>query len=186
MPRHRRRPWISTLLLAFLAAALFSWFPAEGAQQPTVVFVVRHAEKAKDDPRDPNLSEAGRRRAEDLAQLLSTADVTHLFSSQFLRTRQTLAPLAQQQELEIQVISAHDPDKQKEALLRLPPGSVAVVVGHSNTVPAMVQSLGGAPDGLLHTEDGDVLHHDEYDRLFLVILPVGDQGIRTLEMRYGD
>jgi phosphohistidine phosphatase SixA len=182
----RHSPWISAVLLAFLVTVLFWWFPAEGAQQPTVVVVVRHAEKAKDDPRDPNLSEAGRRRAEDLARLLSTADVTHLFSTQFRRTRQTLAPLAQQQELEVQVISAHDADKQKEALLRLPPGSVAVLAGHSNTVPDMVRSLGGTLDGLLHTEDGDMLHHDEYDRLFLVILPVGGQGIRTLEMRYGD
>jgi phosphohistidine phosphatase SixA len=185
-PRHHARPWISTVLLGFLAAALFPWFAAESAQQPTLVFVVRHAEKAKDDPRDPSLSEAGRQRAEDLAQLLSTSEVTHLFSSQFRRTRQTLAPLAQQQELEVQVISAHDPDKQKEALLGLPPGSVAVVAGHSNTVPAMVQSLGGNLNGLLDTEHGDMLHGNEYDRLFLVILSAGDHGIRTLEMRYGD
>ena len=185
-PRPDHRPWISAVLLAFLAAALFPWFAAEGAQQPTLVFVVRHAEKAKDDPRDPSLSEAGHRRAEDLAQLLSAARVTHLFSSQFRRTRQTLAPLAQQQELEVQVISAHDPDKQKEALLGLPPGSVAVVAGHSDTVPAMVQSLGGNLNGLLHTEDGDMLHDYEYNRLFLVILSAGDHGLRTLELRYGD
>ena len=185
-PRHHPRPWISAVLLAFLATALFPWFAAEGAQQTTLVFVVRHAEKAKDDPRDPSLSEAGRRRAEDLAQLLSAAEVTHLFSSQFRRTRQTLAPLAEQQELEMQVISAHDPDKQKEALLGLPPGSVAVLAGHSNTVPGMVQSLGGSLNGLLHTEDGEMLHDDEYNRLFLVILSAGDHAIRTLEMRYGN
>lgn len=185
-PKHHPRPWMSAVLLAFMGAALFPWFAAEGAQQSTLVFVVRHAEKAKDDPRDPSLSEAGQQRAQDLAQLLSAAEVTHLFSSQFRRTRQTLAPLAQQQELEVQVISAHDPDKQKEALLRLPPGSVAVLAGHSNTVPAMVQSLGGHLNGLLHTEDGELLHDDEYNRLFLVILSAGDHGIRTLEMRYGD
>ncbi len=183
--KHHPRPWISAVLLATLAAALFPWVAAEGAQQPTLVFVVRHAEKAKDDPRDPSLSEAGRRRAEELAQLLSAARVTHLFSSQFRRTRQTLAPLARQQELEVQVISAHDPDRQREALLGLPPGSVAVLAGHSNTVPGMVQSLDGSLNGLLHTEDGDMLHDDEYNRLFLVILSAGDHGIRTLELRYG-
>ena len=185
-PKNDSRRWISAVLLAFLAAALFPWVAAEGAQQPTLVFVVRHAEKAKDDPRDPSLSEAGRQRAEDLAQLLSAAEVTHLFSSQFRRTRQTLAPLARQQELEVHVISAHDPDKQKEALLGLPPGSVAVLAGHSNTVPGMIQSLGGTLNGLLRAENGDMLHDDEYNRLFLVIRSAGDHGIRTLEMRYGD
>jgi len=184
--RHPLRPWLAAILLTFLAGALLAWFPAQAAQQPTLVFVVRHAEKAKDDPRDPNLSEAGRRRAEDLAQLLSATEVTHLFSSQFRRTQQTLAPLAQQQKLKVQVISAHEPDKQKEAVLKLPPGSVAVLAGHSNTVPGLVQSLGGSLNGLLQMEDGDRLHDDEYDRLFLLILPAREHGIRTLELRYGD
>ena len=118
--------------------------------------------------------------------MLSAGGVTHLFSSEFRRTQQTLAPLARLQRLEVQVISAHDPDKQKEALLGLPAGSVAVVAGHSNTVPAMVQSVGGTVNGLISTEDGEMLQHDEYNRLFLVILPAGGKGIRALEMRYGD
>lgn len=187
MPEHRLRLWTSAVLVALLTTALLPGFPAEEPQQPTLVFFVRHAEKARDDPKDPNLNEAGRQRAQDLAQLLSVAGVTHLFSSEFRRTQQTLAPLAQQQKLEVQVISAEDPDKQKGALLQLPSGSVAVVAGHSNTVPALVQSVGGSLDGLLQDEQyGAMLHHGEYDRLFLVILSAGAPGVRTLELRYGE
>lgn len=184
--RELHRPWLTATLLAFLAMALLAWFPASAAEHPTLVFVVRHAEKAKDDPRDPKLNEMGLRRALNLARLLSAAEVTHLFSSQFHRTRQTLAPLAQQQELEIQEISAHEPDKQVRALRQLPPGSVAVVAGHSNTVPELIRLLGGSVNELRHTKDGDWLNDDEHDRLFLIILQAGSHGTRTLEMRYGD
>jgi hypothetical protein len=38
---------------------------------PTTVAVVRHAERADDDPRDPHLSAAGHARAEALAEALA-------------------------------------------------------------------------------------------------------------------
>lgn len=184
--REEVRPWITATLLAFLLTALLAFSPATGAEHPTLVFVVRHAEKAKDDRRDPSLSETGRRRAQALARLLSAAEVTHLFSSQFRRTQQTLAPLAKQQKLKIREISAGEPDKQVKALQQLPPGSVAVLAGHSNTVPELIRLLGGNVNELLRREDGGWLNDDEYDRLFLVILQAGSHGTRTLEMRYGD
>ena len=46
---------LAALLMTTLAAAL----PAR-AHDGTVVVVVRHAEKASDDPRDPSLTDAGR------------------------------------------------------------------------------------------------------------------------------
>jgi phosphohistidine phosphatase SixA len=180
---------VSLIALASLLLTGIGLLPAATkavAGEPTLVFLVRHAEKAKDDPRDPNLSEAGRKRARELARVLSAAGVTHLFSSEFRRTRQTLTPLAEQEGLQVLEISAHDPEKQKATLLDLPPGSVAVVAGHSNTVPGMVRSLGGTIDELLQTEHGEMLHDDQYDRLFLVVLPAGDgEGIRSVEIRYG-
>jgi phosphohistidine phosphatase SixA len=178
-----RRNALSLVLLLALAATPCL---AKAAPEAGMVFFVRHAEKAQDDPKNPSLSEAGEQRAEALARLLSAAEVTHLFASEFRRTRDTLAPLAKQRGLEVQVISAQDPDAQKEALLALPPGSVAVVAGHSNTVPGMVRDLGGDLGGLVHHEKhGDMLGDDEYHRLFLVILPGKGQEARTLELRYG-
>ena len=54
-------------LAAMLLAALLAPFHAQArpdAGDATVVVVVRHAEKAADDPRDPSLSPAGEVRAQ--------------------------------------------------------------------------------------------------------------------------
>ena len=62
--------------------------PGGGAK---IVFVVRHAEKRADDPRDPRLSRTGVERASALAAMLAHAGVTHLYSSEFRRTHETFA-----------------------------------------------------------------------------------------------
>src|SRR5690348_2764504 len=58
------------------------------------VILVRHGEKATDDPRDPSLSPAGEARARALAAMLAKAGVTHLFATQYRRTQATISPLA--------------------------------------------------------------------------------------------
>lgn len=188
--------WLRVALaLSLLWLAASAWSPARPAQAsavlqpPRTVFFVRHAEKAQADPADPSLSEAGRERAELLARTLANAGVTHLFATQHRRTALTLEPLAQALELEVTVIDARDGSSQLAALRALPPGAVAVVAGHSNTVPAMVAGLGGALGGLTDGQHGGVLAEDEYDRLVAVVLPPpGATGVdaRALDLRYGD
>ena len=68
---------------------------APTATGATTVIVVRHAEKATDDPRDPSLDAAGRLRAQALAAALEDAGVTALYATQYKRTRATVEPLAQ-------------------------------------------------------------------------------------------
>ena len=87
---------VVVLCLVFLSfGSLVAEAPLSPDPEPsTTVFLVRHAEKAKDDPRDPTLSDAGRRRAEALDALLVRVDVTHLFATEYKRTQQTLEPLA--------------------------------------------------------------------------------------------
>jgi phosphohistidine phosphatase SixA len=163
--------------------------PGSAATLPRTVFFVRHAEKAQDDPRDPSLSEAGSARADLLARTLEKTGVTHLFATEYRRTKLTLEPLAEALGLEITVIGARDGSSQLEAVRVLPPGAVAVVAGHSNTVPAMVADLGGSLAELTDSSHGRVLAEDEYDRLIAVVLPpAGAPGLapRALDLRYGD
>ena len=69
---------------ALLALALAVMLPMSAhAQDSTVVVVVRHAEKATDDPRDPSLSEAGLARAEALAAKLAAGSLDAAYSTQF-------------------------------------------------------------------------------------------------------
>lgn len=160
-------------LLAMLAAA-----PALAAD--TVIVVVRHAEKASDDPRDPSLSDAGQARAQALARSLADAGLDAAYATQFRRTRQTAEPAAQAAGLEVAVrpVSADNAAGDARALLAeiraLPAGSTVLVVGHSNTVPGLVEAFSGqpAPD----------MPETEYDRYTVVVL--GEHGARVLTSRY--
>jgi len=133
------------------------------------VILVRHAEKATDDPKDPSLSEAGAKRAEALARLLAHSGAKRLVASEFKRTQQTLAPLAQALGLDVETVSA----KELDALARGIEESTApvtVVAGHSNTVPALAARLGVQLERLKESPQGALLGDDEYGRVFVVTL----------------
>lgn len=148
---------------AFLTLAiLVTLAPAVLAQGP--IFVVRHAERADSGAGaptmnvDPNLSEAGRRRAESLATMLRDAGITAIYVTEFKRTQETAAPLAARLGLTPVRVSAKDMPA-LIARLRERQGA-ALVVGHSNTVPAIVEALTSTP--------AITIADDEYDNLFVV------------------
>lgn len=116
----------------------------------TLVVVVRHAEKADDDPVDPSLSEAGQLRAQELAKVLNDAKVSAIYTSQFKRTKQTAEPLALATGLAIQerpITGANLPtyaSNLAQEIRQNHAGQTVVVVSHSNTVPPIVTALSGA------------------------------------------
>jgi len=175
----------ATFALAGALPAFAGPDPARKAKaapvKPITVFAVRHAEKMPDGGRDPDLSEEGRARARMLADMLGSAGVTHLFASEYKRTQQTLEPLSAATGVRVKVIGAGNLAAQSEAIHGLPPGSVAVVAGHSNTVPDLVKQLGGAVTGLVKTEHGEMLDDATYDRIFQMILPPIGRAMRHLE-----
>lgn len=169
--------------LMLLSACATTGSAGKSSSPPTIVFFVRHAEKASDDPRDPSLSEAGRARALVLADLLAQAGVTHLFATEYRRTRETLEPLASKLGMEIWKTSSKATDVLVRAIEALPAGSVAVVAGHSNTIPLVIRRLGGEVARIKEAPEGPMLEDDEYDRLFVVIF--AGSAARVLELRYG-
>lgn len=142
------------IALALLAACAKAPPPVA----PTTVVFVRHAEKAKDHPDDPTLTAEGSARAQALAKLLAHGKPTHLYATEYKRTQLTLAPLASALGLSPTVLSSKDPSVQVDALRALAPGTIAVVAGHSNTVPQMIRKLGG------NTPD---LADPDYDRVLV-------------------
>lgn len=119
----------------------------------TTVFLVRHAEKAAAPAADPPLLEAGTKRAEELARTLTKAGIKTIYTSQYLRTKQTAEPLARQLGITSTVVpvkmSATNPRELAPQYLRemaerasSSPGNV-LIVGHSNTVPEIIKALGG-------------------------------------------
>src|SRR5512138_1440345 len=79
------------LLAAFALAACTTLTPPPVA---TTFVVVRHGEKASDTDRDPDLSAAGLERAQALARHLDGAGLVAVYTSDYRRTRQTVAPSA--------------------------------------------------------------------------------------------
>ena len=154
------------------------------------MILLRHAEKASDDARDPSLSAAGTVRATELARVLGALAVTHLFASAYKRTQLTLQPLATARKLTVATYDSRDLAKLAGELRGLPAGSVAVVAGHSNTTPELATLLGGQLTGL---DEKGQLPDDDYDRLVvqtLVACAPPENGsepraVATLEMRYG-
>lgn len=152
---------------------------------PVAIFLLRHAEKGANDPNDPDLSDAGRARAAALATMLEHAGVTHLFATDRKRTQQTLAPLAAKCGRTVAVLPADAVELEIEALRKLPPGSIAVVAGHSNTIPAVARALGGTVDDLTSNSDGEFL--PDYGRLLLLIRSgAGPATTRTLRLQFGE
>jgi broad specificity phosphatase PhoE len=130
--------------LLTLALALFSGL---ASAQPDLVILVRHAERAAEPAADPGLTPAGQQRAQALVQALAAAQVGAIITTQYKRTQDTAAPLAQALKLQPQVIAAERGQgaahvKAVAQAVRAMSGTL-LVVGHSNTVPAILAELGG-------------------------------------------
>ncbi len=95
---------VDAILGAAMAVLLTIALDASAQQ---AVIVVRHAEKADQTP-DTALSAQGKARAKSLADLLRGAGVTHIITSEYLRTRDTAAPLAAALGLTIEQVPARD------------------------------------------------------------------------------
>ena len=126
----------------------------------STVFIVRHAEKA-DASKDAELSEAGRPRAEALANMLRDSKISVIYTTEFKRTQQTAAPLAKALGLTITTLPAAN-QAALVAKLRTSTAPNSLVVGHGNTIPDVIKALGISE--LINISESD------YDNLFVVLL----------------
>ena len=149
---------------------------------PTVVILVRHAEKAAEPGADPRLSADGEQRARALAEALRGSGVQAVVTSQFQRTRATAAPLATALGITPDVVPASGDvamhaRQVAELVLSRHAGRTVLVVGHSNTIPAIVRALGGEATG--------DIPDPVYDRMYVVLRDPGSQAGRTMQVRFG-
>ena len=133
----------------------------------TVVYLVRHGEKATENPADPELSERGYARADSLASQLREAGVNVVITTHLKRTILTGRPLARMRGITPEIVPATSPTSAHidsvVAAVRRHPGATILVVGHSNTIGHIARKLGG--DNL-----GDLCDH-EYSNLIILSMP---------------
>jgi len=127
------------LPFAMLLAACATQAPRDVA--PLEVVVVRHAEKLADGD-DPALSDPGRARAQRLADLLRAEPLVAVYSTDTQRTRQTAKPSADAHGLAVTIYEPRMPPAEFVAWLeQTHPHGTVLVVGHSNTAPAIAAAL---------------------------------------------
>jgi broad specificity phosphatase PhoE len=174
--------------LAALLVAMQACAPAQPGQLPppvsgtTSIVVVRHAEKSTDDPRDPSLSATGEERARALSSLLRDAGVTDIYVTQYKRTRQTAEPLAKEAGISIverPITSANSATYARDLAQEIrtrSAGKGVLIVGHSNTVPDIVNALSGITI--------PAINDPEYDHIFVVVIPASGSP-RLMQLRFG-
>ena len=136
------------------------------AQKTLKVWVVRHAEKLTDNPkeRDPELSPIGLARAEVLKKYLGGQQIDSIFSTNYKRTKSTGFPLADKIGINIKT---YTPDGQKalvKQLLANASGKKVLIIGHSNTVLEIVEAFGGVKP------IKELIEESDYDYIFALTI----------------
>ena len=140
------------LMLSLLLALTGCMTATTPAAPEPVYYVVRHLH-TPEGQRDPDLLPEGQAAAERLVTMLPPPAI--IYVSDYKRTRQTAAPIAELYRLTPVI---YDPADTPALVTRVRQGPWPVlIVGHSNTVPDIVAALGGTrPAPLSHPDFGDV------------------------------
>lgn len=155
------------LLAAFVANVSFS--------QTSTYILVRHAEKdtsVKTNP-DPALSKEGEQRANNLVDALKEYKIDAVYSTNYLRTKSTVAPAAKKFGQDIQTYNPRDAKAFNEQLLGMK-GKTVLIAGHSNTVPGMVNLL-------LKEDRFRPLDESVYNKIFVVTVNGDKADVKVLE-----
>lgn len=145
------------------------------SESVTVYYFIRHAEKDTSDPtdKDPELTEAGIKRAEKWAEIFKEVPFDLIYSSDFKRTRETAKKIAGSQNQEIQLYDSGKLNDQ--GFQQKTKGKTVLVIGHSNTNPKFVNYI-------LEEEKYSDIDDKESGSLFIV--SVSPDGAKTSQLLY--
>jgi 2,3-bisphosphoglycerate-dependent phosphoglycerate mutase len=174
--------WAKRWLLAPLALLPLICLVALGyyfySSPVTTIIIVRHAEK-NIEPNNPNpsLSADGIVRSQTLLHVLGESSIKAIYTSQFFRTQQTAQPLAERLNLTATQVDAKDARGLVNGVLANHRGEVVLIVGHTNSIPQIIEALGGGaiPE----------IPETQYDNLFVVTLKRFGKP-QVVKLKYGN
>jgi len=164
-------------LMSSIPVALIATFETMASAQQTVI-LVRHAEiqgSAMAEPKGLPLTEAGEARAKRLAALLKDAGISAIYVTDFVRTRETAAPLARELNKDPVVLAKGDPQMLVEKLRTEHGGQTVLLVGHTDTLPGLAKALGHPAEIKIEPQD--------FGNLFVVTTRGGGSPV-LLRLRY--
>jgi phosphohistidine phosphatase SixA len=182
---HRKTSILVSLLIVL--AAFCQTASAQEEFKPVTVFVVRHAEKEDEPKQDPPLTKAGVARSQELARVLSGANIKAIFTSQFARTKLTAEPLVAKSGAAVtsltlkpnpsnlRLISEESTAELVNKILARP-GESVLVIGHSNWIPDVVRMLGG--------DTAVTVDEQKFDDLFIVTVYAKGKA-KVVQLKYG-
>jgi phosphohistidine phosphatase SixA len=175
----RRRPLFTPVWLAALGSVLAIivalWLWEMVGSMTVSVILVRHAEKLETTVADPGLTSMGQARAQALAEVLRDVPLAAIYVTEYRRSQDTAAPVAEMTGGQIVEVPADDVPALLQQL-RSHRGDVVLVVGHSDTLPGIISGLGGT---------STAVGGDDYSGMFIVTSgPV--TRTRVLTLRYGE
>ncbi|MDQ3180194.1 MAG: histidine phosphatase family protein [Acidobacteriota bacterium] len=153
------------LLSLLLGAFLFTFAGGNlfAQHRKLTVILLRHAEKdlsEEADTANPELSAAGKLRAQRLVKMINKYQPDIIYSSNYIRTKATVLPLAIKRRA---MIFMYDPRNLSQIAEQILSGKLQriVVVGHNNTTPMLANLLIGQ-------EKYKVLAESEYDKIWII------------------
>jgi|SRR5215831_1992119 len=170
--------WLLALGAVLLLAAAFIYWKSATT---TTIVLLRHAEKQLGTIDDAPLTPQGEQRALRLAEMFGDSQtfgrVKRIYVTDMRRTQQTAAGLAQRLNLTPVIVDSKTPPGElAQRLLHENRGELAIVIGHSNTVPQLVKDLA-------HSERVPPIGEEEFDTLYVVTVPtIGRASV--LRMKY--
>ena len=155
-----------TVLLSFFVLASCIQIKTVPDTTKTVTskyFLIRHAEKDSSNPSEnnPHLTLKGEQRAQNWSHILSNEKIDLVYSTDYHRTRETANPIAVKNNIQISIYNPSDIDN--KSFLKETKGKSVLIVGHSNTTPAFVNSIIGK-------EKYEDIDHDNNGNLYIVTI----------------
>ena len=178
-PRTRAKTIVVFALLAFVfgAVIVFGYFTTF-SRPVTTVILVRHAEKnIEPDNPDPDISPAGQVRAQEIARMLAGSGVQGIYATQYKRTQQTVAPLADRLNIPITAVDAKQSGEVVRRISTDHRGQTIFIAGHNNTVPELVNMLSG--------ENVPLIPESEFDNMFIVTIYRFGKA-KVVKIKYGE
>lgn len=165
--------YISFLLL-MLSLTLFAQ-----NKTATKIYIVRHAEKITDNPkdRDPLLTTKGTQRAEALSQFFRKKELDAFYATDYKRTKATAQPTTTDKGLDIQMYDTKNLKIAIRSIVESNIGKTILIVGHSNTILETIEAAGGQ-------KPFATIADTDYNNIFLVTLKANGI-IKVKAMKYG-
>ena len=168
---------VFSMLFAILGAVVVFGYYATFRRPVTTVIIVRHAEKIID-PNNPDvdLSEAGYARAKEIAREFGDAGIQAIYATQYKRTQETVKPLADKTGTPVTIVNSKSTSDLLAQIRSQHSGQTIFIAGHNNTVPEIVEALGGPKY--------PTIPESEYDNLFVVTVYRTGKA-KVVKMKYG-